>query len=260
MSHSIFFNVSHRLGIILNQTLALMNTLKRQLKVRGKTYLDVATYLDLSHASIKRLFSGESISLSRVESLCDFLDLSITDLVLLSDAEQTEIQHLTLAQEKELVSDIQLFLVSLCVINGYTFDDIIEQYDIPSNDLIQALAKLDRLKLIDLLPNNRIKSKGSANFNWLANGPIQKFFLQRVKEEFFQSSFSQTTEKLLAVNGLISLSGNAEIQKCMQKLVAEFVDIKKTDAEVDMAHKHGTTLVVAIRQWNLSLFKSIEKR
>ena len=247
------------LGTILNQTQALIQTLKSQLKLRGFTYQNVAVYMGLSETSIKRLFSEGNISLSRLEAICDYIELSFTDLVLLTNIDQAEIRCLTQQQEQEIVADVRMLLVTLCVINGYTFEDIIESYSISTTECIQALAKLDRLNLIDLLVNNRIKLKIRGDFNWLPNGPIQRFFLQRVKEEFFQSTFSQPSEKLLAVNGLISLSGNVEIQKCMQKLVREFVDIKNDDKQLNMAHKHGTTLVVAIRQWNMSLFKSLEK-
>ena len=83
--------------------------------------------------------------------------------------------------------------------------------------LIQKLAKLDKLKIIDLLPGNRFKLLITKNFAWLPDGPIQRFFLQRVQEEFFSSRFNQSTEKLIVVNGLLSLGSNAELQKKMQK-------------------------------------------
>ena len=41
------------------QTTELMHTLKKLLKRHNKTYVDVATCLDLSEASVKRLFSEQ---------------------------------------------------------------------------------------------------------------------------------------------------------------------------------------------------------
>lgn len=44
----------------------LIDVLKRELKARGLTYLDVAKRLDLSEASVKRMFSTRDFMLSRL--------------------------------------------------------------------------------------------------------------------------------------------------------------------------------------------------
>ena len=41
----------------------LIETLKRELKAQGKTYVDVANVLDLSEASVKRLFADKNFTL-----------------------------------------------------------------------------------------------------------------------------------------------------------------------------------------------------
>ena len=63
------------------QTSALIATLKRQLKASGKTYQDIATLLDLSEASIKRLFRDGELSLPRLEKICDAIGLELTELI-----------------------------------------------------------------------------------------------------------------------------------------------------------------------------------
>jgi predicted nucleotidyltransferase len=47
----------------MSEVTQLITTLKRQLKQQGKTYRDVALALDLSEASVKRLFASESFAL-----------------------------------------------------------------------------------------------------------------------------------------------------------------------------------------------------
>ncbi|MEI6897668.1 MAG: XRE family transcriptional regulator, partial [Psychromonas sp.] len=155
--------------------------------------------------------------------------------------------------------DLLLLIVAVCVINGYTYHDLLNQYDIDEHECFQKLAKLDKLKIIDLLPGNRFKLKITNNFTWLPDGPIQRFFLKRVQEEFFNSRFNQVTEKLIVVNGLLSLASNAELQKKMQKISNEFVEYKQQDTSLTMDKKHGSTFVLALRQWNSSLFKNIKK-
>ena len=94
----------------------------------------------------------------------------------------------------------------------------------------------------------------SQNFSWLANGPIQQYFQGHIKEEFFKSQFNENTEKLLVINGLLSDASNNELQHEMQQLINKFAALKKNEQKVSMDNKHGTTLVVAMRQWTASLF------
>ena len=237
------------------QTPALLTTLKKQLKAHGKTYVDVAAALELSEASVKRLFAGENFTLQRLESVCQLIGLELSELVALMAQEQPQLMQLTLEQEKEIADDFILLMVALSVINGYTFSDLMDHYKLSTTRCIQKLAQLDRLKIIDLLPNNRIKLKVSPNFRWLPNGPIQKFFHEKVQQDFFNSRFDQDDEKLVVLNGLMSKSSNAELQKKMHKLAREFNEIMQEDAALPMDEKFGTTMVLALRHWNFDNFK-----
>jgi len=243
----------------MSQSQLLISTLKSQLKAHGKTYLDVSDYLNLSHASVKRLFSEETISLQRLESICGMLDITLADLILSMSAENNKLDNLTLLQEEQIADDLLLLLVTVCVINGFTYQDLLNQYNIEPHECIQKLAKLDKLNIIELLPGNRFKLRITKNFGWLPDGPIQRFFLKRVQEEFFNSRFNKASEKLIVVNGLLSLASNAELQKKMQKLSNDFVECKQFDTSMSMDQKHGTTMVLALRQWNSSLFDEIKK-
>ncbi len=237
------------------QTPALIGTLKKQLKAHGKTYVDVAETLELSEASVKRLFSGENFTLQRLEAVCQLIGIELTELVVLMSQEQPQLMQLTLEQEKHIADDFILLMVALSVINGYTFADLVDHYKLSTTRCIQKLAELDRLKIIDLLPNNRIKLKVSPNFRWLPNGPIQRFFHEKVQQDFFNSRFDQDGEKLVVLNGLLSRASNAELQKKMQKLAREFNDIMQEDAALPMEEKFGTTMVLALRHWNFDNFK-----
>ena len=57
------------------QTRELIKSLKTALKAQGKTYADVAVELGLTEASVKRLFSQQSFSLSRLDQVCHLIAL-----------------------------------------------------------------------------------------------------------------------------------------------------------------------------------------
>ncbi|MEI8610671.1 helix-turn-helix transcriptional regulator [Enterovibrio sp. Hal110] len=237
----------------------VVQTLKKQLKARGVNYQDVASALSLSEGSVKRLFAnGGSLSLERLSAVCQLIDMEMGELFKLSSESSNQIAELTWQQEEELVADKALLLVAVCITNGYRFDQILEQYNLPETALIQKLAHLDRLNLIELQPDNRIKLKISPSFSWVAGGPIQQFFQQQVISAFFQSRFAGDEEKLVMSTGLMSLSTNYKFQQRIQRLVSEFYDSCNQDTDLTMHERHGTSMVVAMRRWTFPLFDEYE--
>lgn len=243
----------------MKQSSSLHNTLKKQLKAHGKTYGDVAQWLDLSEASVKRLFADESFSLQRFERVCEMIGLTVADIVTHMAVEQPQLRQLEEQQEKEIVEDLPLLIVALSVTNGYNFAELMDQFTFSEHQLIQMLAKLDRIKLIELLPGNRIKLLIAPNFRWRPNGPIQRFFLERVQQEFFQSRFEDDEEMLLVLNGIFSKSSNSEMQKKIRVLAREFNELMQQDAALPPREKHGNTVVVAIRRWQYEPLKKYLK-
>lgn len=236
----------------------LMNVIKKQLKLQGKTYSDVASVLGLSEASIKRLFVEHHFTLQRLELIAQLLGYELSELMLLVEKKQ-QLTELSLEQENEIASDVTLLLVTVCVMNGYRFADIVEEFMIDELMCIQKLAQLDRLSIIDLLPANRIKLLVSPNFKWLSRGPIQQFFQQKIQQDFFNSNFDKETEKLNVMNGMLRIDSIKIIQKKMQRLVEDFNNLIKEDKKIALQDKVGVTMVLAKRHWGYSIFESYRK-
>jgi len=245
----------------MSQTSQLVTTLKMALKAHGKTYADVADLLQLSEASVKRLFSDKSFSISRLEQICQMIGMEISDLVqLMNDNAKSQLSSLTVEQEKEIAGDLELLLITVCVLNRWTLVQILGYFQIPETQCIQHLAKLDRLKLIELLPRNRIRLLIASNFKWLDNGPIQRFFQDKLEAEFFSSRFDKEHEKLLVVNGMLADSSNAVFQRKMEQLARDFEELNTDDAQLDFDKRKGATVVLAMRPWQFGLFENYKKR
>ena len=241
------------------QTALLIATLKQSLKAQHKTYRHVADKLGLSQASVKRLFSEKNLSLQRLDQICQLLDMEISELVQRMNTQQRPLSHLSEAQEAEIAGDPVLLLITVCVLNRWRLEEILAFYQIPETRCIQVLAKLDRLKLIELLPGNRIKLLISPNFAWLENGPIQRFFHAKVEAEFFNSKFDAETERLIVINGMLTDNANAILQRKLERLAKEFDELNNEDSALDIHQRHGTTVVLAIRQWQYGLFKTLQR-
>jgi hypothetical protein len=167
--------------------------------------------------------------------------------------------ELSREQEEELVSDIKLLLVALLLMNKLQFTDILATYDISEPEGIRLLARLDRMKIIELLPGNRVKLMISQNFRWLPNGPIQKFFESKVQLEFLNSSFNGPGQYRVFVSGMISREGNAEIIRKIQHLAQEMHDLNVESESLPLEQRFGTSLMMAIRPWEINVFSELRR-
>lgn len=243
----------------MSQTQSLISTLKRELRAQGLTYAHVAKHLKLSENSIKRLFSEQKLSLLRLEQICDLLGLGLTDLIQKMSSNSSRIEMLTKEQEREIANDPKLLLAAICVLNRWSYEEIIHEYKISATECIQLLAKLDKLNIIELLPLNRFRLIVANNFRWQANGAVQRFFEREVQPDFFRSSFSNAGEKRLFTSGMLSRNANATMMKKMDKLIAEFNELHADDSSLPLEERFGTSIMLALRAWEFNLFQQLRR-
>ncbi len=241
------------------RSVRLIAELKNQLKISGITYRKLAQELELSESAIKQMFASENMSLQRMDAICELLKLDISDLVLISEAQDNKLELLTIEQETQLVKDSHLLLVAYCVVNHWTFDNIIAKYRLSETDCIQQLAKLDKMKLIELQPGNRIKPLIASNFNWQPDGPIEHYFRTEVQSAFFDSQFDNDGCIRLVKNGDISSSARNQLVDRLEAVGQQFDDINRQERKLSSHERYGTTMVLAIRNWQFGAFVSLER-
>jgi len=242
------------------ETKNLIEVLKKALKSHGVTYADIAAQLNLSEASVKRMFAQKHFTLIRLESICEMAQMDFTDLIRLMDEERQKISNLTLEQEEELVSDLKFLLVAICVQSNWTFNEMIDYFKITGPECIGYLVRLDRLGLIQLLPNNRIRQMVAKNFRWLPRGPIEKFFEQTAQNEFLDSHFTHPGELRLFMNGSLTWESIESIRKNVEALAHEFSSFQDDDARMPATTRFNTGLLLAMRPWELPIFSKLKKR
>ena len=238
----------------MSQSLQIIITLKKTLKAKGIKYTDVAKHLCMSESSIKRQFTQGDISLSRLERICDLLSMDITDLLELVQLETMQIEQLSIQQERKIVSNPKLMLVTVLVLNNLTFEEIFEIYSFELPELIKMLLQLEKLNLIQLKPDNKIKPLISRTFEWQKNGPIQCYFETHIQDDFFACQFDKPGEIRVVINGMISPQSTQTMHKKIKQLSKNFNDFAYKDQNKNLEHRHGCTLVLALRPWELPEF------
>ena len=242
------------------QAPALVSALKQVLKSRHVTYAQLARRLGMSEASIKRVFSKGTFSLERLDKICGLLGIAITDLAKMVEHEAERVSQLSLEQEREIVADPKLLLVAVHALNHWTLEEMVAHYTISKTECIHLLARLDRLRIIDLLPNNRIRVIVGRNFSWRPDGPFQRHFRDQLEADFFTSRFDGRSEHLAFVSGMLSRNANAVVQQHMRRLEAEFTELHNQDADLPLEDRFGTSLLVAMRPWAPEMFRKMQRK
>jgi hypothetical protein len=238
----------------------LVDTLKRELKARAITYAAVARGLRMSEASVKRMFARREFTLSRLDAVCELAGLELSELVRLAAPRDAEISQLTHAQEKELADNPKLMLVALCTLNHWPYGKILEHYALEPAECVKLLARLDRLKFIELLPGNRIRLLVSRAFSWIPDGPIQRLFKAQFQADFFRSRFDQEGELMILANGALSRPSVAALLACLRRAAAEFSALRSEDAPLPAAQRTPITLLVAARPWGTEFLQKYRRR
>ena len=234
----------------------LLGALRSVFRAKGITYKDAAKALNLSEVSVKRLFSDKNCSLLRLEKLCELADTDFSQLISIAESKQQLLTELTVQQEKMLVDDTRLLLVAVCIINHWTFDEILFKYQFTVAQLTGMFTKLDGLKIIDLLPGNRYHLKISRGFSWQPRGPIQNFFLQSILQAYLSDGIESSGNHFRFVWGMLAKESVDELNRKIHRLIDEYMKIAEQDVRIPVENKLTSSLLIMFREdWEPDTFK-----
>jgi DNA-binding Xre family transcriptional regulator len=234
----------------VSQTEQWIDTLKRCLKTRGLTYQDVANSLELSEASVKRLFSERSFSLQRLERICRMMDMSFSDLARLNDLKYAERQTvLSPGQEAALAGDAILLSYFYLLLNGWKIGRIARRFDLDEPRQVRLLVKLDRLGLIELQPRNRVRLLTARRIQWRRDGPVRRLYEREVKQAFLHDSFAADTAHFGFESAELAPESARLFRRRLNRLIREFDELAEMDVNLGPGEKRGYGLMVALRPW-----------
>ncbi|MDL2357719.1 MAG: helix-turn-helix transcriptional regulator, partial [Pseudomonadota bacterium] len=243
----------------MSEVTQLVGAVKRHLKLQGKTYRDVAAALGLSEPSVKRLFSSGQLSVDRLVEVCNLLGFTLAELAQQASAGDHRLRTLSAAQEKELMSDPLLLLVAVCALNHWTLQDMLAIYQLSEAECLQRLLRLDRLKLIALLPGNRIRLNVARDFDWLADGPIRQYFRAQGLVDFLDSRFARAGESLDFSHAMLTDAAIDKLHTELRRLRLVFAELHEESLASPLAKRRGSGLLLALREWEPAAFTRLRR-
>lgn len=244
----------------MSEVTELIATIKRQLKAQGKTYRDVADALCLSEPSVKRLFSRERLTLERLAQLAALLGFTLSELMQTSSGRAADIHSLSSADELRLVTDQSFLLVTVCLLNHWSVEDIVNVYSLSREECDTYLLELQAMRVISVLPGNRIRLRIARDFVWIPDGPIQRFFRREGLGDFLDAPFERPAASLDFVHGMLTDAALAQLQTELRRLRSRFATLHEESADAPLAQKRGTGLLMATREWEPTGFQQRRRR
>lgn len=242
-----------------SNTSLIIESLKSHLKLRGLAYTDLAKSWKLSVSSTKRIMASEDITLSKIESACELMNIPVGEfLQQIPFLKNSELFYLTPDQENKLVKDPEALHYFLLVTEGFNPTEIIRDYTISAEKNIRILNTLEKWGLIEVQAKNRIKRNFTGQLRFRKEGPLGKHLETLMKTKFFETQFNQNDDFFTFLN--LTFTPGAP-----QKLKQKFMQLSKDlVAESENHRNHPTTtefgLVIGLRQWESPFTKAFARR
>lgn len=233
---------------------ALFDALKGHLKARGLTYADVARALGVSEATVKRIFSTRDCSLERFSALCDLAEIDLAELAKVAPRPKRLLTQLSRAQEEELIADERLFLIAASALNQMQFDDMVANYTLSEVECLALLLRAEKLGILTLHANNRIRLNVSRHFAWIPNGPIMRYVAAQAVD-YFDHPFDGPGEVMRIVNVRISRSAAAAMVSRLEQIAREYSEQHAADAYLPLDERPLLSVCLAARPWEPVLFR-----
>ena len=233
--------------------------LKMHLKARGMTYADVARGLRISEPTVKRIFARRNGDLKRLQALCEFVQVELAELARAAPRRDRFIHRLAHEQEEELMADPRLFLVAVCAIHQMRLEDIVALYDIDEPECVALLLRLEKIGILELHENNRIRLRLARTFAWIPDGPIMRYAKSQTAD-FFNSSFSGPGQLMRMITVRISRDAQVALVKRLEEVAREYNDQHSADSRLPLEERHQISVLIAARPWEPASFKALRRK
>jgi transcriptional regulator with XRE-family HTH domain len=245
----------------VRQTTAFLEAIKRCLKAKGITYRDLAKALGLSEASVKRLFSLESLTLKRAEQILAVLDMTLLEVAKLSaSSAETTTAQLSLDQERALAADAKLFSLFHLLLFGLSLTKIVSTYDISRDHAERRVRSLEALGLVERTPRNEIVVRVKRAIVWRARGPLRQAYEQPVRARFLEDAFGGEHELRRFMTHRLSEASQALMIRKLKRLLKEMDGLSEADTAEEGSDASVSGLFVAFRPFEFEGIVGLRRR
>lgn len=157
------------------------NLVKQELKSRGLSYQDLASELDISEVSVKRLLNNaQPMSMQRLIHIGQLLDFPLSKLLEQAEKNLHAIPLFTPEQDAAFYDCPALFTFWSELAENKTVADIAERYQLDQPSLHIYLRKLEQAGLVSLGLNNQCKLRVPSHTAFEQGAKYPEYFSAKV--------------------------------------------------------------------------------
>jgi transcriptional regulator with XRE-family HTH domain len=157
----------------------IIQSIKDRTRGLGLTQRDVAKEMNVSLPTAKRWWAGKGINFTVLSGLCSLLGLPMSQLFLELESKTGSYPY-SLEQEKMLADNPRVLALLDFLVSGKNVRAVQRKYSLTDADLQGMLLKLDRVGIIELHANMRVKLKRRGEPQWINGGPLSLKYRRRM--------------------------------------------------------------------------------
>jgi transcriptional regulator with XRE-family HTH domain len=248
------------IGIKNTMSMRIVNGLKLAMKARRVTYGELGRRIRLSEPSVKRILSRGTLTIGRLDEICSALNIGLPEILRLTGEQMGDSPDvLSLEQERALAEDPNLFACFYLLANGRSGRDVARNVGTDERTVRRWMARLDDLRLIEMRPKLRAKTRVASVVAWRTDGPLRHAYEGRIRREFLDAAFDRQGESLQFLSAELSTASYKVLLRKLERLAAEFRDLADLDRSLPAREKQSVAAVLAARSWVFSMFAKDKK-
>lgn len=241
---------------------ALKDAVRRLMKIRGKSYQDLADHLSVSLATVKRILNQEEMALSRLIVICEWLGISLADLDAAADRAPNEETQYSEEQELFLASDPRYLVYLYHLWDGLSPTDIAKKFGLKKASTDRYLIRLEKLGLVRTTGKGRVLPLHRKQPNWRPGGALSRthydrlttrfmgFFSQRVREVMdHPETVPEGTMRSTMNSGTMSRETYLAMAKELREVVKRYEDASHLESRIYPEDSVGTYALLLCNTW-----------
>ena len=214
------------------RTEKMIEVLKRELKNKKMKYEDLAERLGMSVSGLKKSLASDDLSVSRLQKICDVLDVPMMQVLAAADDAKVQDVYLTHEQEMLLLKNPDVFHLYWKL----RFDSVpLHQYtQSTKSSRDEVRARIRQLEKVGLL---KINSKGDLEFSdkgmirWSNYGPLVEHLNRKWSGELIDSLLKKKDPRNVLNLALLHLSETsfAEMKDELRAIVDRYLAQSRKD-------------------------------
>ena len=214
-----------------------LDGMKKVLKKRGMTYMDLAQSLRMTESGVKKMLNAKDISFRRIIKICKLVDVRPSQLFALSEKSTLPTLNLTDKQQEALIKDRRLLAAYwVFTVERKTVEQIAAIQKASVVEIKSLLQKLVTLELISQ-KKNQFQPKHQGKFRWSDESRLAQVLNQEWSQLTLRKAL-QSAEKGRHRFGALKMSPES-----YEKLLQKFSDtldeaaLRSEREEVDLPTK-----------------------